>query len=179
MNIVSMGVLDQSMVHPREIFKSAILSNAHSMLMMHNHPSGSLEPSVEDIRITDRMEQVGMILGIPLADHLIVGRGMEYYSFREKEILKMKEPVYAQNLDAINLQTDAPKKFGNANYDPQKKMDELMASLEEGMKEMFSSEKYTQYLKTMAKFHTYSLNNTILISMQRPDATLVTGYLSD
>ena len=44
------------------------------------------------------------------------------------------------------------------------------------MKEMFSSEKYTQYLKTMAKFHTYSLNNTILISMQRPDATLVTGY---
>ena len=176
MNIVSMGVLDQSMVHPREIFKSAILSNAHSMLMMHNHPSGSLEPSVEDIRITDRMEQVGMILGIPLADHVIVGRGMEYYSFREKEILKMKEPVYAQNLDAINLQTDAPRKSGNANYDPQKKMDELMASLEEGMKEMFSSEKYTQYLKTMAKFHTYSLNNTILISMQRPDATLVTGY---
>lgn len=176
MNIVSMGVLDQSMVHPREIFKSAILSNAHSMLMMHNHPSGSLEPSVEDIRITDRMEQVGMILGIPLADHVIVGRGMEYYSFREKEILKMKEPVYAQNLDAINLQADAPRKSGNANYDPQKKMDELMESLEEGMKEMFSSEKYTQYLKTMAKFHTYSLNNTILISMQRPDATLVTGY---
>lgn len=176
MNIVSMGVLDQSMVHPREIFKSAILSNAHSMLMMHNHPSGSLEPSVEDIRITDRMEQVGMILGIPLTDHVIVGRGMEYYSFREKEILKMKEPVYAQNLDAINLQADAPRKSGNANYDLQKKMDELMASLEEGMKEMFSSEKYTQYLKTMAKFHTYSLNNTILISMQRPDATLVTGY---
>lgn len=176
MNIVSMGVLDQSMVHPREIYKSAILSNAHSMLMMHNHPSGSLEPSVEDIRITDRMEQVGMILGIPLMDHVIVGRGMEYYSFREKEILKMKEPVYAQDLDAINLQADAPRKSGNAKYDPQKKMDELMASLEDGMKEMFSSEKYAQYLKTMAKFHTYSLNNTILISMQRPDATLVTGY---
>ena len=176
MNIVSMGVLDQSMVHPREIFKSAILSNAHSMLMMHNHPSGSLEPSVEDIRITDRMEQVGMILGIPLMDHVIVGRGMEYYSFREKEILKMKEPVYAQDLDAINLQADASRKSGNAKYDPQKKMDELMASLEDGMKEMFSSEKYAQYLKIMAKFHTYSLNNTILISMQRPDATLVTGY---
>ena len=176
MNIVSMGVLDQSMVHPREIYKSAILSNAHSMLMMHNHPSGSLEPSVEDIRITDRMEQVGMILGIPLTDHVIIGRGMEYYSFREKEILKMKEPVYAQDLDAINLQADASRKFGNVKYDPQKKMDELMASLEDGMKELFSSEKYAQYLKTMAKFHTYSLNNTILISMQRPEATLVTGY---
>ncbi|WP_288619355.1 JAB domain-containing protein [uncultured Eubacterium sp.] len=176
MNIVSMGVLDQSMVHPREIYKSAILSNAHSMLMMHNHPSGSLEPSVEDIRITDRMEQVGMILGIPLTDHVIVGRGIEYYSFREKEILKMKEPVYAQDLDAINLQADAPKKSGNVKYDPQKKMDDLMASLEDGMKELFSSEKYAQYLKTMAKFHTYSLNNTILISMQRPEATLVTGY---
>ena len=124
MNIVSMGVLDQSMVHPREIFKSAILSNAHSMLMMHNHPSGSLEPSVEDIRITDRMEQVGMILGIPLADHLIVGRGMEYYSFREKEILKMKEPVYAQNLDAINLQTDAPRKFGNILFKQMKQYKE-------------------------------------------------------
>lgn len=176
MNIVSMGVLDQSMIHPREIFKSAILSNAHSMLMLHNHPSGSLQPSLEDIRVTDRMEQVGMILGIPLADHVIIGRDMQYYSFREKEILKMKEPVYAKDLDAIHIQADAPKRSGNATYDPQKKMDELMASLEDGMKELFSSEKYAQYLKTMAKFHTYSLNNTILISMQRPDATLVTGY---
>ena len=70
-----------------------------------------MEPSVEDIRITDRMEQVGMILGIPLTDHVIVGRGDGILFIREKEILKMKEPVYAQNLDAINLQTDAPKKI--------------------------------------------------------------------
>lgn len=175
MNIVSMGVLNQSMIHPREIFKSAILSNASTMMMLHNHPSGTLNPSVEDIRVTDRVEQAAMILGIPLIDHIIVSRAQEYFSFREKGILKLEEPSYAQSLEELRF-SDASRKPDYAKYNPQKKLDDVMQLLEDGMQEMFSSEKYEQYLKTMAKFHTYSLNNTILIAMQRPDATLVTGY---
>ena len=55
-------------------------------------------------------------------------------------------------------------------------MDSILQSLEEGVSEIFTSERYTEYLQTMAKFHNYSFNNTMLIALQRPDATLVTGY---
>ena len=81
MNIVSMGALDQSVVHPREVMKTAILSNAASILMVHNHPSGKTEPSKQDILITDRMNQVCELMGIPLLDHVIVGPRDSYYSF--------------------------------------------------------------------------------------------------
>lgn len=82
MNIVSVGALNQSLTHPREVFKSAILSNAAGILMIHNHPSGNLAPSKEDIYITDRLRQAGDILGIQLFDHIITGREKEYFSFR-------------------------------------------------------------------------------------------------
>lgn len=116
-----------------------------------------------------------MILGIPLIAHIIVSRDQEYFSFREKGILKLEEPSYAQSLEDISF-SDASRKPDYAKISSQKKLDDVMQLLENGVQEMFSSEKYEQYLKTMAKFHTYSLNNTILIAMQRPDATLVTGY---
>lgn len=74
MNIVSMGALNQSIVHPREVFKSAILSNACSILMIHNHPSGDAKPSDLDRRITEKIANAGKILDIPLLDHLIIGR---------------------------------------------------------------------------------------------------------
>ena len=64
MNIVSVGALNQSLTHPREVFKSAILSKAAGILMIHNHPSGNLAPSKEDIYITDRLRQAGELLGI-------------------------------------------------------------------------------------------------------------------
>ena len=59
------------------------------------------------------------------------------------------------------------------------KVKEITDNLEEGLKELFESEKYKNYLSTMSKFHNYSVNNTLLIALQRPDATLVAGYLSD
>ncbi|KSV57888.1 hypothetical protein ASU35_04045 [Acetivibrio ethanolgignens] len=59
------------------------------------------------------------------------------------------------------------------------KVQEITDKLEEGLKELFESEKYKTYLSTMSKFHNYSFNNTMLIAMQKPDATLVAGYLSD
>lgn len=81
MNIVSVGALNEALVHPREISKSAVLSNASSMMLIHNHPSGSLNPSQEDIVTTDRLVQIGQMMGIPVVDHVIIGRGQEYYSF--------------------------------------------------------------------------------------------------
>ena len=89
MTIVSMGCLNQSLVHPREMLKAAFLSNAASIMMFHNHPSGSLEPSREDIAITNRMQQLCMLAGVPVVDHIIIGQNDFYYSFREKDILPM------------------------------------------------------------------------------------------
>ena len=85
MNVVSVGALDHAVTHPREVFKSAILSNAVGILMIHNHPSGSLTPSKADIAVTDRLRQAGAILGIQVYDHIITGRGQEFYSFMKTE----------------------------------------------------------------------------------------------
>lgn len=87
-NFVSMGAVNECIAHPREIFKSAILSNATSMILLHSHPSGNLKPSKEDTLITDRMLKLSEILGIPLVDHIIVGgKNKSYFSFKEKQIL--------------------------------------------------------------------------------------------
>lgn len=90
-SVCSMGAIDQAIAHPREIMKTAILSNAVNIIMMHNHPSSNLTPSKEDTMLTDRMVTVCEILGIPMVDHIIVGGdNSEYFSFREKKILPMK-----------------------------------------------------------------------------------------
>lgn len=72
-NVVSIGTLNSSLVHPREVFKTAILANSHSILVAHNHPSGDLSPSKEDIAVTQRLNDVGKLIGINLIDHLIIG----------------------------------------------------------------------------------------------------------
>lgn len=81
-NVVSIGSLNNSIVHPREVFKAAILSNAASIVMIHNHPSGDVTPSKEDKEITLRIKESGIILGICLVDHIIIGNDT-YYSFKE------------------------------------------------------------------------------------------------
>lgn len=73
-NIVSLGTLDGAMVCPREVFKVAILQNAASVILVHNHPSGDPAPSEDDINITKRMVQAGQLLGIPVLDHVVVSR---------------------------------------------------------------------------------------------------------
>lgn len=79
---ISMGILDQSIVHPREVFRPAIRWNAHSIVVFHNHPSGDEKPSKEDCLVTQRLIDCGEMLGIPLVDHLIFGRS-DFYSFRK------------------------------------------------------------------------------------------------
>lgn len=193
MNIVSVGALNQSLTHPREVFKSAILSNAAGILMIHNHPSGNLAPSKEDIYITDRLRQAGEPLGIPLFDHIITGREKEYFSFQERRTLSGNSPHFVSDLEELRIprmvaETDRVREqiSGYASDPvssstrtlpmPGKDMDSILESLKAGVEELFTSERYADYLKTMAKFHNYSFNNTLLIAMQRPDATLVTGY---
>lgn len=79
------GSLNASIVHAREVFKSAILNNSASIIVAHNHPSGNVEPSREDINVTKRLHEAGKILGIDLLDSLIVSDNMHnYYSLKER-----------------------------------------------------------------------------------------------
>ena len=77
--VVSLGSLNQAVVHPREVFKSALLSNSAAILILHNHPSGDPTPSKEDISITKRLRECGDIIGIRVLDSIIIGES--YYSF--------------------------------------------------------------------------------------------------
>lgn len=83
---VSRGSLNSSIVHPREILKRAILNNAASIVLCHNHPSGNPEPSREDIAITSRVKECGNIIGIDLLDHIIIG-DENYVSLKELNCL--------------------------------------------------------------------------------------------
>lgn len=80
---VSVGILTEALVHPREVFREAIRRGAGSIVFAHNHPSGDASPSSEDRSLTRRLVEVGELVGIPLLDHVIVGDGC-FYSFREE-----------------------------------------------------------------------------------------------
>lgn len=88
-NLVSLGSLTTSIVEAREVFKPAILSNAHGIIVAHNHPSGEKEASEADIRVTEKLEELGMMMGIQLLDHLIFyGEGKrDFTSFKAKGYL--------------------------------------------------------------------------------------------
>jgi DNA repair protein RadC len=87
-NTVSIGSLTASIVHPREVMKPAILSNAAAMVLGHNHPSGDPQPSHEDKSLTKRLVQAGKVLGIDVLDHIIIGDGSKaYFSFTDEGIL--------------------------------------------------------------------------------------------
>lgn len=81
------GSINSSIIHPREIFKSAILNNATSLIVSHQHPSGDPKPSLEDIEVTERLQEVGRIIGIKLLDHIVVGAGDDYVSLTAQGLL--------------------------------------------------------------------------------------------
>lgn len=81
---VSRGTICAAPIHPREVYKAAILSNATALIVSHNHPSGDPSPSTEDRAITERLRQAGEVLGIPLLDHVIIGHGRHYSMAEEK-----------------------------------------------------------------------------------------------
>lgn len=83
-NVVSIGTLSASLVHPREVFRTAIVAGAAAIVMGHNHPSGDVAPSREDDETTRRVSEAGRIIGIPVLDHVIYDwNSSAYYSYRE------------------------------------------------------------------------------------------------
>lgn len=87
---ISRGTLTASLVSPREVFKGAVLSNAAKVIVAHNHPSGSPEPSPEDLKITERLVKAGRILDIMVLDHIIVGTKDDWVSLMELHTLLFK-----------------------------------------------------------------------------------------
>lgn len=79
---VSRGTLSGTLAHPREVFQAALLANASAIIVAHNHPSGDVDPSSDDIQLTRRLVQAGTLLGVDVLDHLIVGAG-RWYSFQQ------------------------------------------------------------------------------------------------
>ena len=126
-SIVSMGILDGSLAHPREILKTSILSNAAQILLLHNHPSNELTPSRYDIAITDRMQKACELIGIPLADHIIIGRD-NYFSFRQNEILPLDKVTYAERIE--DIQFSASKVAENGKTSILEKMKEKQKTVE-------------------------------------------------
>lgn len=82
----SIGSLSSAIVHPREVFKAAVLANASSIVLGHNHPSGDPTPSPEDIEATKRLSNAGDLMGIDVLDHVIIGDG-RFYSLKERGLL--------------------------------------------------------------------------------------------
>lgn len=93
MNVVSMGSLTETLVTGRELFKSAILSNARGMILIHNHPSGDCTPSKQDVLVTERLVACGELIGITVLNHIILGRGT-YLSMKEANMMPDGKKIY-------------------------------------------------------------------------------------
>ena len=101
-NIVSIGAINASMAPLANIFKTAIMSNAASIMLAHNHPSGDPTPSREDNELTKRVLQAGRLMEIPLLDHIIVGSGRSvYYSYNERQPEMLKQSYDQAAIDEI------------------------------------------------------------------------------
>lgn len=86
-HITSMGLVNRTLVHPREIFRKAIADNSSAVIIGHNHPSGNLEPSIEDQNITQRLKKAGDIIGIKVIDHIIISSTKGIFSMQEAHML--------------------------------------------------------------------------------------------
>jgi len=87
--LVSLGSMETAVIHPREIYRRAVANGTSQIIIGHNHPSGEVEPSEDDLEITHRLKKAGDILGVTLLDHIIIGTGAEeYFSFEEKGLIE-------------------------------------------------------------------------------------------
>lgn len=84
--VVSVGTVNQTVIHPREVFRYAIMENASAIIICHNHPSGYIKPSEDDYKTTERLKKASDLLGITLLDHIIIANG-NYYSFLENGVV--------------------------------------------------------------------------------------------
>ena len=86
-HLVSLGSINSNLVHPREVYRPAIINGATSIVLAHNHPSGNTTPSGEDMEITHRLRKAGDIIGIKVLDHVIIGGKGKYYSFADEGLI--------------------------------------------------------------------------------------------
>lgn len=114
MNIMSIGTVNGSIAVPREALKTSILSNAAAAMLFHNHPSGNLRPSREDIQITDRMIKAYEMLGMSVLDHIILGPDDRFYSMREHDVFDLPCTEYSTVLEDLEF---GPLKPQNRNRD--------------------------------------------------------------
>ncbi len=89
-DMITMGILDCSICHPREVYRAAIMRSAAGIVLVHNHPSGSPEPSEADRQMTAKISEAGVILGIKMVDHIILSKG-SLFSFKEDSVIDMVE----------------------------------------------------------------------------------------
>jgi DNA repair protein RadC len=87
-HVISIGTVNATLVHPREVFKLAIMKNACGIIIAHNHPSGGIDPSVADLNVTKRLIDAGKILGIEIKDHIIITPAGQTYSIKRTSLLK-------------------------------------------------------------------------------------------
>lgn len=166
-NVVSIGGLDNALAPMSNIYKSAILSNASSIIMLHNHPSGVAEPSEQDRQVTRKVEDASQLMDIRLLDHIIVAGGTgEMYSFMEHGLIE----------GARHDTDELGERSAPYHYEKKNQLQEITKKLEDGIRELQSSEAYRHYLDVMSRFHHYSMSNCVLIAMQKPDASRVAGY---
>ena len=112
MNVMSMGTINASIMVPREALKASILSNASNVLLAHNHPSGNLVPSQDDIKVTDMMIRAYDLLGMSVLDHIIVGPDRKFFSMREQEKFGPGTIEYASVLEKQDAFYRKKKVFG-------------------------------------------------------------------
>lgn len=85
--MVSRGTLNASLVHPRDVFKGALLANAHAIILAHNHPSGDTEPSHADKSVTETLVKAGQLMNVEVLDHVIIGSNGSFFSFRDHSLI--------------------------------------------------------------------------------------------
>ena len=109
MNVMSMGTINTSISCPREALKASILSNAASVVLFHNHPSGNLVPSREDIMSTDKMIRAYRLLDIQVLDHIIIGPDRKFYSMKAHNVFDLPCTDYCDVLDGLKFDEMKPK----------------------------------------------------------------------
>ena len=122
LNICSMGAIDRAIVSPREVLKSSILSNATSVMLFHNHPSGNCQPSEQDVFITDRMQEVYKLMDIKLLDHIIIGEE-NYYSFTENRVMPDSQLSFTSIMELYQMKHGLDAQL-EAVREQQKKLEE-------------------------------------------------------
>ena len=114
MNIASIGTVNASLSSPRELLKSAVLSNAAATMLFHNHPSGNLTPSQADLNLTNRVIKAFGLLDIPVMDHIILGPERQYYSMRENGKFRIPEPEEGIKVEDLNFSLKAKTRRSRA-----------------------------------------------------------------